>query len=64
MTADPDKCLEHVRNRDSQDHIPVSDEKVAEYNEISSRVVYDWVAEIDNNGPATAETILGPIRGV
>jgi hypothetical protein len=64
VIAAPDTCLDRVRSRNSHEYIPVSDEKVAEYNEIAAQGMYDWAAEIDNNGPATAETILATIRGL
>lgn len=36
--ADLSTCLTRVKNRDSSDHIPVSDEKVEEYNKIAANV--------------------------
>jgi shikimate kinase len=58
VETDLDECLRRVRERDSADHIPVSDEKVREYNRIAAGVEYPWDAVIDNNGPATDEEIL------
>ncbi len=60
--ADLDTCLERVRTRSSIDHIPVSDDKVVEYNRIAASVTYPWVLEIDNNQPASDDTILASIR--
>lgn len=60
--ADLDTCLARVRTRSSTDHIPVSDDKVAEYNRIAAGVTYPWVLEIDNNQPASDDTILAAIR--
>ena len=60
--CDLDICLERVKHRDRQNHIPVSDDKVAEYNAIAARVKLDWAAEIDNNGPASEDDILRAIR--
>ncbi len=60
--ADPALCLERVLNRDSRRHIPVSDDRVAEYNRLALQVTFDWDLEIDNNGPASEENILSSIR--
>ena len=60
--ADPDTCLERVRTRSSVDHIPVSDDRVAEYNRIAATVTYDWALEIDNNQAAADDAILAAIR--
>jgi predicted ABC-type ATPase len=60
--ADLDTCLERVRTRNSSEHIPVSDDKVVEYNRIAATVSYDWDLEIDNNGPAPDAEILTAIR--
>jgi hypothetical protein len=51
-------CLERVRSRSNADHIPVSDDKVEEYNRIAAQVSFDWALEIDNNGPALDADIL------
>ena len=56
--ADLKICLERVRNRDSADHIPVSDDRIMEYNRIATVVSYDWDAEICNNKPVSDEEIL------
>ena len=58
LYADPNICLERVRNRNSAEHIPVSDDKVVEYNRIAAAVSYDWDAEINNNEFASDEDIL------
>jgi shikimate kinase len=52
------KCLDRVKSRDQRDHIPVSDDRVAEYNQIAAKVEYDWYAIIDNNGPAEVNDYL------
>ncbi len=62
--ADQETCLHRVRTRDSEEHIPVSDDQVIQYNELASQVVLDWDAEIDNNEPATAEDILQTIKNL
>lgn len=58
VEADLDECLRRVQNRDNADHIPVSDEKVQEYNRIAVSVNHPWDGVIDNNGPATDSEIL------
>ena len=60
--TDLDICLIRVMRRDNKNHIPVSDDKVLEYNKIASRVKLDWDIEIDNNGPATDSDILRAIN--
>ena len=58
VKASPETCLERVRNRSRQDHIPVSDAQVMEYNKIASMVNYEWDLEIDNDPPAADEKII------
>lgn len=53
-----------MRNRDNSDHIPVSDEKVEEYNKIAASINHKWDAVIDNNSPATDEDILRVIESI
>lgn len=60
--ADLNTCLQRVRTRSSADHIPVSDDKVAEYNRIAAEVTFPWALEIDNNQPASDDKILAAIR--
>ncbi|CAG1016642.1 hypothetical protein ANAEL_05735 [Anaerolineales bacterium] len=62
--ADSNVCLERVRNRNSVDHIPVSDDKVVEYNRIAAAVSYNWNAEINNNKFASDEEILKVILSI
>lgn len=62
--ADLDTCLARVQSRSSANHIAVSDDKVVEYNRIAAGVTYDWAAEIDNNGPASPESILATIHAL
>lgn len=59
--ADLDTCLARVRKRNQANQIPIPEERVTAYNKIAAAVVYDWAAEIDNNGPATDEAILAMI---
>ncbi|MBD1997596.1 shikimate kinase [Leptolyngbya sp. FACHB-541] len=60
--AEIETCLARVKNRSNADHIPVSDDKVEQYNQIAARVVYDWDLEINNNNPATDDEILAAIQ--
>jgi len=62
--ADLGECLRRVRNRDKSEHIPVSDEKVEEYNKIAASINHKWDAVIDNNSPATDEDILRVIESI
>lgn len=62
--SDLDICLTRVMRRDKKNHIPVSDDKVIEYNKIASNVSLNWDIEIDNNGPATDSEILLAIKSL
>jgi len=64
VRTDLTTCLERVRKRSRQEHIPVSEEQVALYNALAATVVYDWAAVIDNNGPATDAEILALISAL
>ena len=64
VETDLEECLRRVRSRDNTNHIPVSDERVREYNRISASVKHPWDAVIDNNGPATDEEILKAIASL
>lgn len=58
VSAEQETCLNRVRSRNSDEHIPVSDEQVIHFNKLASQVVMDWDAVIDNNIPAKDEDIL------
>lgn len=62
--ADLDACFERVKNRNSADHIPVSDNRVAELNQLAAAVDFDWALEINNNLPASDAEILAAIRSI
>jgi shikimate kinase len=64
VEADLEECLRRVRDRNNADHIPVSDERVREYNRIAASIEHPWDAIIDNNGPATDEEILKAIAAL
>ncbi|MBW4618883.1 MAG: ASCH domain-containing protein [Cyanosarcina radialis HA8281-LM2] len=58
------ECLKRVKNRDNSEHIPVSDEKVEEYNKIATSVHHVWDAIVDNNALVTNEEILKVIESL
>ncbi len=62
--ADLDTCLNRVKNRNTIDHIAVSDDNVIEYNKVAATVTYDWDLEINNNGPALDADILIAIQSI
>jgi shikimate kinase len=64
VSTDLETCLSRVKNRNNSNHIPVSDEKVQEYNQIAARVEHPWDAIVDNNAPATDEEILKVIESL
>lgn len=64
VKTDLKTCLYRVKNRCGEDHIPVSDSKVEEYNEIASKVELNWSLEIDNNGPASDTEIIKQINNL
>jgi shikimate kinase len=64
VETDLDECLRRVRDRDNANHIPVSDERVREYNRIAASVKHPWDVIIDNNGPATDEEIRKAITSL
>jgi shikimate kinase len=64
VETDLEECLRRVRNRGNADHIPVSDDKVQEYNRIAASVKHLWDTVIENNGPATDEEILKAIASL
>jgi len=60
--ADLETCLLRVKSRDAANHIPISVDKVAQYNKIAAAVEYDWDLEITNSPPASDEMILAAIQ--
>jgi len=52
-----DLCFRRVTERNNRNHIPVSEDKVKEYNKIASKVVLSWDLIIDNNGQQSIEKI-------
>lgn len=62
--ADLETCFARVRTRNNAEHIPVSDDKVAEYNKLASAVTYPWNLEINNNELTPDEDILNAIKSI
>ena len=62
--AELDTCLERVRNRESADHIPISDDKVQEYNTIASKVNWPWAVVIDNEHMAKKAEIISALKSI
>ncbi len=64
VAADLNECLKRVKTRCNKDHIPVSESRVEQYNEIASRVELPWDAVIQNGGPASVEEIIGAFQRI
>lgn len=62
VVAGFENCLERVKTRSKKDHIDISDAQVAAYNKIAAEIRYDWAAEIDNDPPASPESILAAFQ--
>ncbi|UCH60373.1 MAG: hypothetical protein JSV61_02560 [Anaerolineales bacterium] len=62
--ADLETCFTRVRKRNTADHIPVSDDKLKEYNKNASAVTYPWDLEINNNDLTPDEDILDAIQSI
>lgn len=57
-------CFSRVQMRNKAQHIPVSDEKVREYNEIAATVRHEWDLEIDNDAAASDTKIIEAIQSI
>lgn len=55
-------CAERVRTRDTRDHIAVSDARVAEINDVASRVDLPVDATIANDGPWDDDAMARRLR--
>lgn len=64
VVAPLDVCAERVRSRDSKDHIPVSDDKVDEYNRVAASVSLPWDLELANDPPLSDDAILESIQRI
>jgi hypothetical protein len=62
--ADLETCLDRVKRRDAANHIPISDSRVEEINQIAQHVAYDWDLIVDNSGPAPAAEIIKAIEAL
>ena len=62
--ADLETCFTRVKTRNNAEHIPVSDDRVVEFNQLASVVAYDWDLEINNNDPALDLDIVDAIRSI
>ena len=62
--ASSEACFARVKNRDNDEHIPVSDERVEELNQLASAVTLDWDLEIYNDRFATDADILAAIQSI
>jgi len=62
--ADLETCFTRVKTRDKAEHIAVSNDKVAEFNQLASAVTYDWDLEINNNDSTPDKDILDAIQSI
>jgi len=62
--ADLDTCFTRVKTRNNLEHIPVSDDKVTEFNQIASAVTHHWDLEINNNDPTPDKDIINAIQSI
>ena len=53
-----DICFTRVRDRDSEGHLPVTDEMVNAINKNANLVDFDWDLEIDNSGATSNKAIV------
>ncbi|WP_321495336.1 hypothetical protein [uncultured Desulfobacter sp.] len=61
VKTDLSLCYKRVKERNNSNHIPVSDDKVKEYNEIASKVTLNWDLVVDNNGSQHIDNIVKKI---
>lgn len=57
ISADSEVCLTRVKNRDTELHIPVSDERVREINEVASKVSFQWDLKVENTIPLSEKQL-------
>ena len=62
--ADLETCFTRVKTRNNAEHIAVSDDKVAEFNQLASAVTFSWDLEINNNEFAVDEQIIKAIQSI
>lgn len=64
VQTDLNLCFKRVKERNNKNHIPVSDDKVIEYNKIASQVVLGWDLIVDNNGQQDLDIIKEKITNL
>ena len=64
VDANLETCFTRVKTRNNAEHIPVSDDKVAEFNQLAYAVTYDWDIEINNDNPASDQEIINAIQSI
>ena len=62
--ADLNTCFTRVKTRDSAEHIAVSDDKVAEFNQLASAVTYHWDLEISNDDLTPDIDIVNVVQSI
>ena len=62
--ADLETCFTRAKTRNNAEHIAVSDDRVAELNQIASAVHYDWDLEIDNSALTPEMDIVAKIQSI
>jgi len=64
VVADLETCFSRVKTRNNAEHIPVSDDRVAEFNQLASAVAFDWDLEINNNDLTPDKDIVSAILSI
>lgn len=59
VSASLETCLQRTKERDTSQHIPVSEDRINEINRLASAVEYPWDMMIQNDPFKTDEEILG-----
>ena len=62
--ADLETCFTRVKTRNNAEHIAVSDDKIAEFNQLASAVTYNWNLDINNNDAISDKDILDAIQSI
>ena len=62
--ADLETCFTRVKTRNNAEHIPVSDDKVTEFNQLASLVTHNWDLEINNNDAIPDNNIVNAIQSI
>lgn len=62
--ADLETCLTRVKTRNNAEQIPVSDDRVKEFNQFASAVTFNWDLEINNNDLTPDKDIVGAIQSI